>query len=693
MRLKLTVILGLLNLIAFGTIYFLELDTNGEPEQRRAEPVLPSSITESSRIEISGEAIPERRVLKREGEFWMLEEPVVWRANPNAIDRIFRALLFLRKDIRFTMEDIERNNQSLADYGLDTPIISLSFIRDEVPMTVKIGSPTDVGGRFYLLGPSGEEVFVVDEELIRSVGLDLQDLRDRNVFDMDFFSVKEIAVQPGIGRNLQIRLVAEEDGWMFEAPIQTRASAAAVDARLQRILETPVESLQPETQISPSDSGLVEPRMRVALEDGDSRRTLLLGGPVADTEGLAYARIEGLPTVVTVDEEPFLALNDALTSLREKSFFIFRVPLVTSLRISSGPRTVTLQKLEDQSWQVSASGEEIEAVRYPADPGVLSRTFESLITLRAVRFVSDAPSDKDLTEYGLDDPQRTVEVVGEETHKLLLGDLNPETRLIYAKVEGEPFVYAVPLQIIRGLPVNALAYRFRVLDKIPDNGSIRTVKVTDLNTGELLLDREMGADGKSWTAGELDDPNEPPKTSFVILVRQLRDFRVASYLSPSFTSGLEIDADRAIPWRYELEAEVELPGSGDSTTETIRYVLTDRVEGTLQGGGSQEEEVTFVLTQEMIDAWADLFPPRALPEEYDEEAALEAAEETAPFPDGDEETEAPADENGESVGTVEEKPAVSDEALEAGEARPDEAEPPAAESSVEPSSDESETPE
>ncbi|MGE9289711.1 MAG: DUF4340 domain-containing protein, partial [Puniceicoccales bacterium] len=398
MRLKLTVFLGLLNLLAFGTIYYFEIGNDGKPEQRQSDPILPSSIIESNRIEISGEAVPERRILNRRNDQWMLEEPIVWRANPNAIDRIFRALLFLRKDIRFTMEDIERNNQSLADYGLDTPVLVISFVDSNKTTTIKIGSPTDVGGRFYLMGPSGEEVFVVDEEVIRSVALDLQDLRSRNLFAMDFFGIKEISLQPGNGRNLQIRLVSIDDGWMFESPIQTRASAPAVDSRLQRILETQVVSLQPETQISPSDSGLIEPRMRISLEDGNTRRTFLLGNSVPGEEGNAYGKIEGIPTVLTVPEESFLTLNDALTTLREKSFFLFRLPLVTSLQIGAKGRTISLQKLENQSWQVSASGEDLEPVRYPADPGVLTQTFQSLITLRAHRFVSDAPSDSDLRD-------------------------------------------------------------------------------------------------------------------------------------------------------------------------------------------------------------------------------------------------------------------------------------------------------
>ncbi len=629
MRFKLTLFLFALNVIAFGAIYYLERDGGNEPIRENPEPILPSSITQSDRIEIAGETIPTPRVLIRKGETWQLQKPVEWRANPNAIDRIFRSLLFLRQEIRFTLEDVERNNQTLADYGLENPVLKLIFDKGDQSTEISVGSPTDVGGRFYLLGPSGEEIFVVDEEILRSVALDIQDLTDRNLFSLDFFAVKEMTLQPGNGRNLQIRLAAIDDGWRFEAPIQTAASSAAVDSRLQALLETPVGTLYAESSLSPSETGLVEPRFRISLDDGNRRQTFLLGSPIPGSEDRSYGKLEGVPTVVTVPEEAFLALEDAQRTMRERSFFQFRLSDVNEVRIVSPSRKISLQRLEDNnSWQVSSIVEGEEPVRYPADPDVLTKTFESLITLRAVRFVSDAPSDSDLADYGLDDPQRRVLLAGETSNELLLGNLDPETKTLYAKVAGQPFVYAVPLDIIRDLPVSALAYRYRLLDALPETARVKSVRVTNLESGEILMDRAIGDDGQSWESEAEGEDAAEKNGAFAIILRQIRDFRVASYFSSTFGNGLRIEPDRLIPWSYELSAVIELPGSGDATEIIRKYSLTERIGGTLQGGGFEPEEVTFLLPQIFIDAWAILFPERELPEIYEEEAATEAATET-----------------------------------------------------------------
>lgn len=620
MRLRLTIILALLNLIAFGTIYFLESRESEKEKSGGLEPILSSSIRNSDRIEISGEAIPDKRTLQRSGRTWKMEEPVVWLANPNAIERIFQSLLFLKKNIHFTIEDIERNNQSLADYGLDNPALVIRLFRDDKETTVRVGATTDVGDRYYLLSPSGRDIFVVNEEVVRAVALDIQDVQSRRLFDINFFDVNEISIQPDKNKNLRIRLSVTEDGWKFDAPIQTKASAPAVDSRLQAMIESQISYIVAEDRVAPTTSGLSSPRMRITLEGGDKRRTFLLGDPVTDEPEYAYGQIEGTPTIVKVREEPFLAMRDAQTRLREKSFISFRVPSLSSLDIAgSAGIEINLQRLEDDSWRVISNSENGEFIRYPADDGVLAELLTSLLTLKAKRFVSDAPSVSDLERYGLIDPQRTVLIKGEKTQELLLGEIDPENMTLYAKMLKEPFVYAISMQIIRNLPLSPLAYRYRVLDRVPQAGKIRSVTVKNIQTDELLMDRELRNDGASWEEN-IGEINGDEQLAFLEILKQIRNFRVHSYLGSKFDeAGIRIQEGETLPWVYRLEATIELPGGGENTLETVRYQLTERVEGTLQGGGSVAEDVVFSLPQNFMDAWNTLFFDRELPPEYDTE--------------------------------------------------------------------------
>lgn len=647
MRIRLTIILILLNLIAFGFIFYQEFGKSPNGTQEAVASVLPSAIRASDRIEISGDALPAKRVLQKSGSRWNLEEPVVWPANANAVERIFQSLLFLRADIHFTLAEIRRNNQDLSDYGLDQPDLTIKLQQGDKTTQVHIGSPTDVGNRYYLLGPSGQDIYVVNEDLIRSVALDIQDLQSSRLFQQNFFDVSEISLQPDSSRSLRIRLTVVEDGWVFESPIQARANASAVDSRLQALTETHVTTLTAEDRVTPVVSGLSSPRMRLSLEGAGRRQTFLLGNPKEGEEGIAYGQIEGTPTIVTVPEAPFLAFSQAQTELRERNFLQFRVPALTSLAVEGGDqRKVTLQKLEDESWRVLSTNEEGEQIRFPADPEVLSQTISNLLTLRASRFVTDAPSESDLETYGLAEPQRRIRIEADRTQELLIGALDPERMTLYAKMANEPFVYTVPVQIIRDLPLSPLAYRSRIVQIVPETAKIKAIRVIRLTDDEILLERAIGEDGMSWEEKvEEVDPEE--QIAFLELLQQIKRFRVASYLRGDFSEeGLAIEEDRILPWGYLWEADIDLPGGNGVTRETRQYYLTERIEGTLQGGGAPARSVLFTLPQSVIDAWHVLFFDRPLPLEYDEsvlerfrQQEIDTEEDDAPVEENEVETE------------------------------------------------------
>ena len=58
---------------------------------------------------------------------WFLTRPIEWRANPNAVSRIISDLQFLEHETSFAVRDVVKNGQSLADYGLDHPKLTVSF--------------------------------------------------------------------------------------------------------------------------------------------------------------------------------------------------------------------------------------------------------------------------------------------------------------------------------------------------------------------------------------------------------------------------------------------------------------------------------------------------------------------------------------------------------------------------------------
>jgi hypothetical protein len=606
MRLRLTLILLFLNVLAFGVIFYLESREGEEAAPAVPPPILTSALQQSDEIRIGGRLPEVERILRRTGERWLLESPYVWPANPSAVDRLFRSLLFLRAEVSFSLEEVRANNQDLADYGLADPALRLTFRQGEEETVLRVGAPAAVGQRTYLLGPDGATIHVVDGDSLTTLRLELAELRRPRLFGVDFYTVEQLALQLGAGTNQRVRLVTTEEGWEFEAPIQTGANAAVVDARLQDLLRTPVGRLFREGEIAPTETGLLEPRQRLTLEGGQVRETFLLGNPVPGEPGFAYGKREGYPTVVTVPEEPFLALAEAPTDLRDRSFLRVDLAGLETVGVSGrGEEEILLQRLGEGSWEVTGVDAGGERVRYSADRVQVNRALEALVRLRAEQFVSDAPSDNDLLDYGLADPLRTVTLVGATTEELLLGRFTGEGGRLFAKLAGEPFVYAVPADLVRRLPVSPLAWRNRILDELPETARLAEVEILDLREGTTVRAFDL-AGGTPADSPLVEGTSRPARE---ILRDQLRRFRVASYLSADFGDFARIGEGEVLPWRYRLEVTVLLPSSAEATSEVRRYWFTARRGGILLAGGSAEAGATFLLPPLFVEAWSTLLAP------------------------------------------------------------------------------------
>ena len=132
MRFKFTIFLLALNAISFGLITYLnhkagQIDSSisGLSGQIGRE------LIDADRIELHGRGIETPRILRRKGSTWYLLEPMQWSANYFAINRILNQLQFLEEEASFPVDDIEKTGQSLADYGLENPLLRIVIAEGE----------------------------------------------------------------------------------------------------------------------------------------------------------------------------------------------------------------------------------------------------------------------------------------------------------------------------------------------------------------------------------------------------------------------------------------------------------------------------------------------------------------------------------------------------------------------------------
>lgn len=256
-----------------------------------------------------------------------------------------------------------------------------------------------------------------------------------------------------------------------------------------------------------------------------------------------------------------------------------------------------------------------------------------------MRFVSDAPSEADLENYGFNAPQRRVTLKSPNGDLvLLLGAIDPQENRIYAKLGNSPSVYLVRLNLLYALDLSPLAYRDRVLERLSPSAQIRSYRLMDTQSSRVLLEGVLGAD-RSWDAltASLKGPQMQAQAA---ILASLREFRVAKYIRDQFTDPFQLDAQTQVPWRYRLEAVVELPGAADGAraAESRVYRFTPLLGGTSQFGGSEAQRVVYTLPQPLIDALRPLLeaefvrPDKALNPEDPQLPEIPAAGPVPPKP-------------------------------------------------------------
>ncbi len=650
MRFKLTLFLLALNLVAFGAIIYLERQRDADDLVERAAVLSPVAL-ESDRLVIEGSAIEERRVLEREGlGEWRLREPVEWRANSFAVNNILNALRFDATPVSFSVAEIERAGRGLADYGLEEPVLRLTFETEGESESLAVGAQTAVANRVYLLGPDEATIYVVGRELLDSLALGLSALRDPNIFTIPPFEVRGIQMRIARVGDLSVRLVREGETWRFEAPLAAEADSSMVNATLATLTALQAERFFPGD--FSGETGLQNASLRLTLEGNNRRQTLLIGNALPEETGLKryYARLDGASTVFSVLAQPFDVLIDAQESLRERGFMAdLRPAAVSSVTIDNNGQVLRLQRRESGVWEIvreSEAGLQTTA----ADAERIATLLEQFAQLEAAAFVSDAPGESTLRDFGLLEPQWRVqfrEKGSEEPLVLNLSGPRPagegETAL-FAQRADAPYVYQLPLRTARLLVTDPLAYRDRTLWRLPSGARITGLRIEETATGEARLDLSRNPD-ELWGVAIARLASEEAQTAAESLLEQLRAPEVKRYLADEFTGAFLAEDAVEIPWLFTLIVTVELPGGTDSAEREERSLfLTERLGGDFQAGGSPREEVVFSLEQAMIDALHPFLFEEAVPEDYTPTEAIEEPVEEAPEAEPEAEAEAVAPE-------------------------------------------------
>lgn len=631
MRSKVTVVLLFLNVVLFFYIFKFEEQWRAEranlEAKRRVLPPEIASLDSFTRTAPTGESVR----LEKRGDSWWLVKPYEWPANPNAIARIHNELQFLEHETSFAVADLAKGGQTLADYGLAQPALTLELGAAGRSYKLLIGDNTRTGNRLYALSPDTGRIHVVNRSLAESVGLPVGDLRTDALFTIPVFEVRSLNIQTG---SLKVRLRRDNAGrWGFETPILARATKTHVEATINALNALTTKSF-PDPAPGPDRTGLDAPPLRVTFEGNARRETLLLGQPVEAPETPAagaatgtagqgaatvyYARFEDKNVVFTTTVPAPLeaVLKSSQDSLRDRHVLDLEPATVTALTLTApGQPELSLQRLEAAAdageipWQVVTRANGQAPVTAPADAAIVGELLKKLQALTAAKFLSDAPSAADIENFGFNRPEREISLglstggglTGNEPSTVVLqvGVSPDRPGVAFARLTNPPFVYEILPDILEDAPVLARHYRQRLLRRLPKDALITSLTLVDLNTSTPVLEHRLPEGDKDWSTVIAAEPEGARKT-LQALVEELATLRADRFTADGFAPDHADTPEGSRPWRYRLDYSLLFPGAPETPASLF---LTERLGGsTLVAGTADFGGATFAVTQPLLDA-------------------------------------------------------------------------------------------
>ncbi|MCD8481224.1 MAG: DUF4340 domain-containing protein [Verrucomicrobia bacterium] len=302
MKYKLTVVLALLNILLFGTLFYME-KVRGAQQRFQADSrlVLPMGFVERiEHIRVEGVGETAFLELRRNGNRWDVEAPVSWPANAFAIDNLLHRLAFLEWRNRFSVRELERAGQSLEQYGLEPPRLRLVMSAGDEQVVLALGDATELGNSLYMLSPDAQQVLVTGRDLLYLAAGDSSQFYHNRILTIAPFEARNLTVQrSGSQASSRVQLVRTAERWRFETPILAPADQRLVQQALEQLHAIEVDRfLDPD----PTAQGLVNPSVRITVGAGMQRQTLWVGGVAGTVAGnqVLYAKLEDRPAVFTI---------------------------------------------------------------------------------------------------------------------------------------------------------------------------------------------------------------------------------------------------------------------------------------------------------------------------------------------------------------------------------------------------------
>lgn len=332
---------------------------------------------------------------RRGDDGWQINPAPLDRASPEVIRKLITLALNTPVLDRIDV-DQQKDPEGLAKYGLLKSRMQLDFKGDgDHPLL--FGKEAAGTGRIYVRFANSSEVYLIDDELARTMFRPVVEFRDRRLSNLRPERIERVVVRRP-GGQIEIRRTA--GGWRIVRPLEAAADEKAVNAFLNGILGLQIQSFVDGKQGDSGDFGLAEPTAEIRLfAEGDLAPEVLTFGAPAPGGG-QYAGFSSREVTVVLPDTARKIVDVDPGSLRDPALARVNLDLVDMIRVQSKGSEFTVSR-KSGGWEVKD-----QAKVGKASEAAVERLVETLRDTRVQRF--EPTTVANLKSYGLGDPGRRV---------------------------------------------------------------------------------------------------------------------------------------------------------------------------------------------------------------------------------------------------------------------------------------------
>ncbi len=417
-----------------------------------------------SQLQITG--TDQNVTLEKQGDQWMLVQPIQGYADKDATERMVRALAELKPS--GTRDEVEGQRVDPKDprYGLDKPqLTAVMTYEGRKQVTLYIGKEAPGGAEFFAGIEGRGKLYFVPASLRSDLTQKPEQLRDKAVVHFEEKDLRSVTLQYADKTvAFEKRGEGEEVKWFLTQPYEAKADEWNCRQIVEKLSGLRAETFAPDKPLPGQDPGLAKPAIKatLTLKDGkqwvvnlgakarlklaDADSTLVTDPQAPGTEkDLVYVQLENRPETLLCLDTVLMDLTKTDMDLRDKRIVEMKRDLVEELRVERKQGvSFTARKLPD-GWQLTAP------TTGRAKSTMVDDTLWNVNELEAREFLGE---QKDLQQYGLAIPDTTLtlKVKGQaEPVKVFVGYAKGEDGH-YARTSQSNQVYVINDALLLDLP-------------------------------------------------------------------------------------------------------------------------------------------------------------------------------------------------------------------------------------------------